>query len=402
MKSDLLQSADQSLLPRPVAGTTATNGCPERTPSRLQSLDALRGVTVALMILVNTSGDGAHTFPILAHSRWNGCTIADLVFPCFLFMVGISGVFSVSGRLSRGGTQRNILLTAFKRAAIIFALGLAINGFPRFPLDTLRIYGVLQRIALCYLISTALFLWFRTRTLAFITVGILAGYWALLRFVPVPGTGIPGVSVPFLDPYGNLAAWLDRTLIPAKHLYHQGFYDPEGLLSTIPALATTLMGTLTGIWIRRTQPLATTAKGIAIAGFLCIAAGLIWSPWFPWNKRLWTSSYVLWTGGIALLTLCVFSWVVDLRRTSPRWIYPATVFGTNALVAYVFSEFLASFLGTIHMPESRLTIQRWLYHPIAATIPKPQIAALSYAVLYVALCYLPVLVLYRRRIFVKV
>lgn len=402
MNSDFPLTVDQIPAPTADSATDVTAGPRQRTPSRLQSLDILRGITVALMILVNTSGDGAHTYPILAHSRWNGCTLADVVFPCFLFMVGISGVFSVTGRLNRGASRRTILLAAFRRAAIIFALGLAINGFPRFPWHTLRIYGVLQRIALCYLIATVLFLWFRTRTLVLITFAILAGYWTLLRFAPVPGIGRPGISIPILDPYGNLPAWLDRTLLPAKHLYHQGFYDPEGLLSTLPAVASTLMGTLTGVWIRRVQSLAATARGIAIAGLLCLAAGWFWSLWFPWNKRLWTSSYVLWTGGIALLTLSLISWLVDLRKISPRWLHPATVFGMNALVAYVFSEFLASFLGTIHLHGSGLTIQRWLYHPLAIAIPNPQIAALTYAVLYVAVCYVPVLVLYRRKIFVKV
>jgi predicted acyltransferase len=399
-ESDVIQTAEPT--PAEVPASLEAPGPQRRATSRVQSLDVLRGITVALMILVNTSGDGAHTYPMLSHSRWNGCTVADVVFPGFLFMVGISGVFSVTGRLSRGAARREILLSALRRAAIIFALGLAINGFPKFPLDTLRVYGVLQRIALCYLVTTLLFLFTRTRTLAILFFSILISYWALLRFVPVPGLGVPGVSVPFLDPYANLPAWLDRTLIPAKHLYHQGFYDPEGLLSSLPAVASTLLGTLTGVWIRREQPLGVTARGIRIAALFCLASGILWNVWFPWNKRLWTSSYVLWTGGIALLALWLLWWAIDIRKTSPRWFYPATVFGTNALTAYIFSEFLASFLGTIHMPGSTLTIQRWLYHPLAATIPNPYIAALTYAVLFVGVCYLSVLYLYRRRIFLKV
>ncbi len=370
--------------------------------ARLKSLDILRGVTVAAMILVNTSGDGAHTYPILAHSRWNGCTLADVVFPCFLFMVGISTVFSLGGRLRAGVTRSVILRQALQRTAIIFALGLAINGFPTFPLHTLRVYGVLQRIALCYLAGTLLFLWARTRTLAVVCVSILVGYWILLRWAPVPGMGMPGSTIPFLDPHANLPAWLDRHLVPAAHLYHQGFYDPEGLLSTVPAVASTLLGTLTGIWIRRKQPATSTARGLLIAGVLCMAAGLLWGHWFPMNKRLWTSSFVLWTGGISLLTLCFFYWLIDLRKKATRVVYPAIVFGTNALAAYVFSEFLASLLGTLRLPGSGISIQRWLYHPLAAAIPNPSVAALSYAVLYVGVCFVPVLVLYRRNIFLKV
>jgi predicted acyltransferase len=317
-------------------------------------------------------------------------------------MVGISSVLSLSGRL-RAGTPRSVIVRhALQRTAIIFALGLAINGFPTFPLHTLRVYGVLQRIALCYFAGTLLFLWARTRTLVVVFASILVGYWILLRWVPVPGIGIPGSAIPFLDPHANLPAWLDRHLVPAAHLYHQGFYDPEGLLSTIPAVASTLLGTLTGIWIRRKQLATSTARGLLIAGFLCMAAGLLWSHWFPMNKRLWTSSFVLWTGGISLLTLCFFYWLVDLRKSATRTVYPAVVFGTNALGAYVFSEFLASLLGTLQLPGSGISVQRWLYHPLAGAIPNPSVAALGYAVLYVGVCFVPVLMLYRKNIFLKV
>lgn len=372
------------------------------TSSRLKSLDALRGLTVAIMILVNTSGDGAHTYPILAHSRWNGCTLADVVFPCFLFMVGLSSVFSLEGRLQRGVPRRAILLQAFRRTLVIFALGLAVNGFPTFPWHTFRIFGVLQRIALCYFAATLLFLWMRTRALAITFFCILVGYWILLRWIPVPGYGMPGTTIPFLDMHANLPAWLDRHILPARHLYHQGFYDPEGLLSTVPAIASTLLGTLTGFWIRGARSRSRTALGLLAAGVLCMATGLVWSHWFPMNKRLWTSSFVLWTGGISLLTLCLFYWLIDVRRSATRLFDAAIVFGTNALAAYVFSEFLASFLGAVRLPGSSIPLQHWLYHPLAAAIPNPGIAALTYAILFVAVCFLPVLVLYRRRIFLKV
>jgi predicted acyltransferase len=371
-------------------------------PARLQSLDVLRGITVAVMILVNTSGDGSHTFPILAHSRWNGCTVADVVFPCFLFMVGVSSVLSLSGRLGRGIPHSFLIRQALRRTAIIFCLGLLINSFPTFPLHTLRIFGVLQRIALCYLAATLLFLWGRTRTLAILFVSILLGYWILLRWVPVPGVGIPGSTIPFLDPHANLPAWLDRHLLPARHLYHQGFYDPEGLLSTIPSIASTLLGTLTGIWIRRKERTSTTALGILAASIVCLAVGLLWSHWFPLNKRLWTSSFVLWTGGISLVTLSLLIWLVDLRSKASRLFYPAIVFGTNALAAYVFSELLASLLGTLRLPGSTTSLQRWLYHPLAVAIPNLSVAALVYAILFVGVCFLPVLILSRKQIFLKV
>jgi predicted acyltransferase len=217
---------------------------------RLMALDALRGLTVAVMIMVNTSGDARHTFLILAHSRWNECTLADVVFPCFLFMVGISSVFSVDSRLDRGLSRRTILAQAARRSAILFLLGLAINSFGGFSLHTLRIYGVLQRIAFCYFTATAILLWCRTRTIAAAFFSILVGYWVLLRFVPVPGFGSPGSTIPFLDPFANLPAWLNRHLVPAAHLYRHSFYDPEGLLSSVLAISSTLMGVLSGKWVR--------------------------------------------------------------------------------------------------------------------------------------------------------
>lgn len=369
---------------------------------RLRSLDLLRGLTVAVMILVNTSGDSAHTYPLLAHSRWNGCTLADLVFPCFLFMVGVSSVFSLSGRMRTESSREEIVRRALQRTVIIFLLGLAINSFPLFHLSTLRIFGVLQRIALCYFAVTLLLLWTRTRTLAILCGAILLGYWVLLRWVPVPGMGIPGSTIPFLDPQANLPAWVDRHLLPVAHLYHQGFYDPEGLLSTLPSLASTLIGALAGIWVRGARPRMETARGLLLASALCVCTGLIWSHWFPLNKRLWTSSFVLWTGGTSLLALACLYWLTDVRERESRWLMPAAVFGRNALTAYIFSEFLASLLGAVRLPSSTLSVQHWLYRPLAALIPNPSVAALAYAVLFTGVCYVPVLMLHRRRIYLKI
>lgn len=373
-----------------------------RIAGRLQSLDALRGVTIALMILVNTSGDARHTYRLLRHSAWNGCTIADVVFPCFLFMVGISLVISLGGKLRRGVPRPVLVRQALRRALILFALGIAINGFPRFDLHTLRLFGVLQRIAICFFLATLIYLWLRPRAILWTTVAILLGYWILLRWVPVPGYGLPGVSVPLLDPHGNLPAWLDRHLLPASHLYHQGYYDPEGLLASVPALASTLIGTLTAFFLQTPASAASKARRLLAAGTLCLLVGLAWSHWLPLNKRLWTSSFVVFNAGVSLVALTLFVWWLDVQSKATRLALPMIAFGTNALAAYALSEFLASFLSTIRLPGSGHTLQHSLFLPLASLIPNPYIAALTYAVLYVAVCFVPVLLLFRNRIFLKV
>ena len=370
--------------------------------ARLQSLDALRGLTIALMILVNTSGDAAHTYRLLRHSPWNGCTIADLVFPCFLFMVGISLVLSLGAKLRRGVPRRLLLLQALRRALILFALGIAINGFPWFDLHTLRLFGVLQRIAICFFLASLIYLWLRRRTVVWITVGILLSYGILLQWVPVPGYGLPGVNVPFLDPHGNLPAWLDRHLLPASHLYHQGYYDPEGLLTSIPALASTLIGVLTAFFLQTPRSAAIKARRLFMAGAFCLVAGFAWSHWLPLNKRLWTSSFVVFNAGVSMLALSIFLWWLDVQRKATRLAVPMIAFGTNALVAYALSEFLASFLSMARGPDSDYTLQQTLFRPFEAFIPNPYIAALTYAIVYVAICFVPVWLLFRNKIFLKV
>ncbi len=390
--------------PNPLATTPEDPGTPAASSlaARLHSLDALRGLTIALMILVNTSGDGRHTYRLLRHSPWNGCTLADVVFPCFLFMVGISLVLSLGGKLRRGIQRRVLVRQALRRALVLFAIGIAINGFPRFDLHTLRIFGVLQRIAICFFLATLIYLWLRPRAIVWITIAILLGYWILLRWVPVPGFGLPSVSIPLLDPHGNLPAWLDRHLLPASHLYHQGYYDPEGLLGSIPSLASTLIGVLTAFVLQTPRSAAAKAKRLLVAGAFCLLAGLVWSHWLPLNKRLWTSSFVLFNAAVSMLALTIFIWWLDVQRKGTRLAVPLVAFGTNALAAYAFSEFLASFLSSVRAPGSGYTLQKTLFLPFATFIPNPYIAALAYAVVYVAICFVPVLLLFRRRIFLKV
>ena len=277
-------------------------------PTRITSIDALRGLTIAFMILVNDPGDWAHTYAQLDHARWNGWTLTDLVFPSFLFLVGCSIVFSTTARLARGATRTHIALTMFRRALYIFLIKMFITIFPAFHnLTHLRLFGVLTRIALCFLAAGLIFLYVRSaRALAAITVAILLGYWLLMRFVPVPGLGHPVHDFPLLDQDRNLAAFIDRAFNAwCQRWLHTGVLyertrDPEGLLSTLPSIATTLIGVLAGLWLTRTNsgPYRITQtqcrNGLLLAGILCFSAGELWNLTFPINKNLWTSPTSSW------------------------------------------------------------------------------------------------------------
>ena len=374
---------------------------------RLLSVDVLRGLTIAFMILVNNNGNEAAAYWPLKHAAWNGFTPTDLVFPTFLFLVGITTVFSTASRLAKGVTKLDLFLHVLRRSIVLYLLGLVVNSFPYFHLHTMRFYGVLPRIAICYLITASLYLisadW---RNKAALAVAALVGYWVLMRFVPVPGYGVPGHDIPLLDRDANLAAWLDRQIFSASHLYEHT-RDPEGLLSTLPALATSLLGLLTGIWLRTKRTLAAKGVGIAAAGISGVLLGGLWNLSFPINKKLWTSSYVLFAGGLSLLLLALCLLIVDLPEKSSsrpdrsRFLTPFLVLGTNAITAYVFSELLQSAFSSIH-PRQNLNLQQLIYRSIQHVVPNQALASLLYSLGFVAVCWLFVSVLYRRRIFIRV
>jgi predicted acyltransferase len=376
-------------------------------PGRLLSLDVLRGLTIAFMILVNNNGSEAHAYWPLKHAAWNGFTPTDLVFPTFLFLVGISTVYSTAARVAQGATRQSLFQHALRRSIILYLLGLVVNSFPSFNLHTMRFYGVLPRIAICYLVIASLYLlspdW---RSKAALAIAALAGYWILMRFGPVPGYGIPTHDVPLLDRDANLTAWLDRQIFSAPHLYERT-RDPEGLLSTIPSLATAILGLLTGIWLATQRTLRARAAGIAIAGLSGVLLGVLWNLSFPINKKLWTSSYVLFAGGLSLLLLALCLLIVDLRDKASStsrpssFLSPFLVFGTNAISAYVFSELLQSTLISMH-PAAGINLQQLIYRSIAGVIPNQAFASLIYSIGFVAVCWLPVSVLYRRGIFIKI
>jgi predicted acyltransferase len=374
---------------------------------RLLSLDLLRGVTVAFMIMVNNNG-GSGSWSFMNHAAWNGMTPTDLVFPAFVFVVGASIVFAFEARLARGATRIQLARHTLQRAAILFLLGVIVNTFPFFGIEYVRFYGVLQRIAFCYLLVGLFYLWDqRVWTKVAALVAALVGYWFLLRWVPVPGAGMPGRDIPFMDQSQNLVSWIDRQLMP-YHLYLQppahNLRDPEGLLSTLPALGTTLLGVLTGLWLRARKPVAAKALGLAAGSLGLLATGYLWSLCFPLNKNLWTSSYVLVATGWSLFVLALAYWAADVRGWRKGWTWPWLVLGSNAIVAYLFSELVPSGLYTIRFTAGgrRTNVLAWVFNHIFAHIPNPGWAAFAYSVASLVFCFVPVWLLYRKRIFVKV
>jgi predicted acyltransferase len=374
---------------------------------RLLSLDVLRGITIAFMIMVNNNG-GPGSWRFMNHAAWNGLTPTDLVFPTFLFVVGVSVVFAFAARLARGVSRSSLAWHTVQRAVILFLLGVLVNSFPTFELPHMRFYGVLQRIAVCFLVVGLFYLWDRRAwTKAAALVVALAGYWVLLRWVPVPGAGLPGRDIPFMDPSLNLTSWLDRCLLP-HHLYLEpplfNVRDPEGLLSDLPAVGTALIGVLTGLWLRASKPVAIKTLGLAIAAVVSLALGYLWSISFPLNKNLWTSSYVLVAAGYSLALFALVYWAIEQKGWRRGWTWGWMVFGANAITAYLISELLPGALSLIHWNAGgeRVNLLGYLFNRLFAQIPNPGWAAFAYSVSYTALCFLPVWVLYRKKIFVKI
>jgi predicted acyltransferase len=394
--------------------------------ARVLSVDVLRGVTIAFMILVNDPGDWGHTYAQLDHAKWNGWTLTDLVFPNFLFIVGASIIFSLASRVAKGESRRELAGHIVRRSVTIIAIALLLNLVPYFHYTHLRLYGVLQRIALCYLCAGLICLATqRARTLLTIAAGLLVGYWVLMRFVPVPGCGVPVRDVPLLDQYCNMTAWMDRGVMGfLQRTIHTGVLyektrDPEGLLSTLPAIATTLLGAVAGLWLRRTNAKSGSAitqsqceMGLVLAGLVGIASGLLWNIWFPINKNLWTSSYVLFAAGCALLGLAVCYWLIDVGRFHEtkigKWLtWPWLVFGSNAIVAYVASVVFIKTLWLIPTPDVNANGQPmnalgWMYKHWFARGGSTDNTSLAFAIFFVVLCFLPNWLLWRKRIFVKI
>jgi predicted acyltransferase len=385
---------------------------------RVLSVDVARGVTIAFMILVNDPGDWNHVYAQLDHSVWSGWTLTDLVFPNFLFLIGVSIIFSLQSRIAKGESRSNLAGHIVRRAVILFFLGLFIAAFPHFHLTELRIYGVLPRIALCYLCAGLICLATRKIShLAVIAATLLIGYWILMRFVPVPGFGIPTHDIPLLDQNGNLTAWIDRgfnsftqRFLHTGHLY-RGTNDPEGLLSTMPAIATTLIGSITGLIMRLPEYTPAKKRNILASGaILFIAAGELWNLTFPINKNLWTSSYVLFAAGCSLLGLSLAYWLVDMRRIQDKSsiaraaLWPWLVLGSNAIVVYAISDFLVEILLWVRVPNDGkyITAWNWAYLHGFSQGHSTEITSVAFAIAFVLVCFIPNWLLWRKHIFIKI
>ncbi len=363
---------------------------------RLTSLDAFRGITIAGMILVNNPGSWQHVYPPLQHAAWHGWTPTDLIFPFFLFIVGVAVTFSFAKQLEKMD-RRSVYWKIIKRSAKLFALGLFLNLFPKFHFTEVRIPGVLQRIAICYAITSFIYLNTSLRQQIYLTVAILVGYWAAMLLIPVPGFGAGNLTVE-----GNLAAYIDNLLLKG-HMWKES-WDPEGILSTVPAIATTLCGVITGMWLRSSKDRCDIAGCLFVAGWMLVLFGLIWGIVFPINKALWTSSYVVLTAGCALQCLGFCYWLIDVKG-GRRWAQPAVIYGMNAIAVFVLSGILGRILIYTKISGADgevVSLKQWIYQHGFESYLGPLNGSLAYAIANVVFWLIIMKILYDRKIFIKV
>ncbi len=362
---------------------------------RLVSLDAFRGITIALMIMVNDPGSWKYVYAPLEHAEWNGITPTDLVFPFFLYIVGVSIALAYTKRKKMGVPKKDMYKKIFYRSLKIFALGIFLSalsplmhGFQGFHLSDLRVMGVLQRIAVVFFVSALLFLNTGWKTQAKIGAVILVLYYIVMVFVPVPGAGIPLLEP---GPEGNIAHWIDSFITPGR--LYRGTWDPEGPFSTLPSIVTGISGMLAGTLIVSDKPQDRKIIWLFFLGFIAFVIGGIWDWSFPINKRLWTSSYVMYTAGAASMTLASSLFFVDVLGYK-KWTKMAIVFGANAITVYVLSGvFIRIFLFT-----GWRTV---IFNSFVSAGLEPKLASFVFAILFTLLCYLPVYWMYRKKIFIK-
>lgn len=370
----------------------------EKKPERLLSLDVFRGITILGMILVNNPGSWSHIYSPLKHAEWNGCTPTDLIFPFFLFIVGVTTTISLSKYRVNGNKNKEVYIRLLRRSASLFLLGLFMAAFPYFNLDTARIPGVLQRIAVVYFFTSIIFLNVKKENIIYVIVALLFSYWGIMTLIPVPGIGAPN-----LEPSTNIGAWLDRLLLNGHLWSGSKTWDPEGLLSTIPAIGTALLGVLTGYLLKSDKDKTTKTLLMFFYGNILMALGYVWDFWFSVNKSLWTSSYVIYTGGLALIFLAVCFWLIDVKGYK-GWIKPFHIYGTNAIAVFFLSGLMAKLMWIIKITASNgeeISLKSYIFDNIFMSVASPINASLLFAISYVLLWLFLMWLLYRKQVFIK-
>lgn len=369
------------------------------TSARLLSLDVFRGATIAAMILVNNPVDWDYAYSQLRHATWNGWTFPDMIFPFFLFIIGVSMTFSLANRRERGESTAALALHIFRRSIVLFVLGVIMSNVPRFDLNNIRIPGVLQRIALCYLFAALILIKCSLRSQVLWTMGLLAVYWIVLRFFPVPGVG-PGV----IEPGKNFPTYIDSMLL-TNHLWSSRIpWDPEGIASTIPAIGSTLFGVLTGHWLKSQHTMEAKTSGMLAAGVVFLALGWFISFWLPINKILWTSSYGVFMAGWALVCFALIYWLVDVKGHH-RWSKPFAIYGKNAIAAYILSITLDGLMTYIRLegPGGRhVKLKIYVFDHFFMRIVGPKADSLLYSICFVLVIFTIVWIMYRNRWFLKI
>jgi predicted acyltransferase len=357
------------------------------TTQRMVSLDAFRGVVMAFMIMVNNNGSERDAYAQLRHSEWHGWTLTDTVFPSFVWIVGVAITLSLGKRLASGAPRSRLLVTALRRAAILFVLGMAVYAFPHFDPSTQRILGVLQRIAICYLVASAIYLWCGVRGQIAWLAGLLAAYWLLMTFAPVPGFGSGR-----LDVDGNFAHYIDHLVLGTHNYRPTRDWDPEGIVSTLPAIATALFGLLAGRVLQLQRSLPERTTWMFMIGALLVAAGWALGFVMPINKKLWTGSFCLFMAGLDFTACALFVWVIDGLGWK-RPFQPAVILGMNAIAIYLASEFGAELIEGA---------QRGIYRTLFTPLASPANASLLYSLAFTGVMYLIAYIMYRQRWFIRV
>ncbi len=363
------------------------------SPKRLVSLDVFRGATIASMMLVNNPGSEANVYSPLEHAEWHGWTFTDTVFPFFMWIVGVAMTLSFAKRIERGDDKWKLFVHTLRRAVTLFAVGLLLNAFPFFRLETWRIPGVLQRIAIGYFIAGTIFLLTKVRGQILFTGFFLIAYWMLMTLVPVPGVG-PG----HLEKDANLARYVDSLFLSGHMWSHTKVWDPEGVLSTLPAIATTLFGVLMGHLLRLNRAAAERTVYMFMMGNSLICLGLLMNVWMPINKNLWTSTFSVFMAGLASIVFAFWYWIVDVQGWR-KWVRPLAIYGMNAIAMFIAAGLIGRLLNIIHV--GKLSLQATIFQNVFLPLASPVNASLLYAIAIVVFFYAIAYGMYRRGWFLR-